>query len=53
MPFSQLVPRNGHSQEGTGLGLYVTRKIIEAWGGTLNIADNTPHGTYDGFFLNM
>ena len=46
-PFSQLSSRMGrhYSQEGTGLGLYVTRRIIDTWGGTLTFSDNLPRGT--------
>ncbi|MBK8515910.1 MAG: HAMP domain-containing histidine kinase [Saprospiraceae bacterium] len=30
---------------GTGLGLYIVSKIIEAHNGVLNIKDNNPRGT--------
>lgn len=43
-PFGQGFAVSGHSQVGTGLGLYVVKHIVEAWGGTIDVLDNRPHG---------
>lgn len=31
--------------EGTGLGLYIAKKTIERYGGTINVEDNIPRGS--------
>jgi two-component system, NarL family, sensor kinase len=44
----------GHSDrqaKGSGLGLYLTRQIIEAHGGTIWAENRTPHGALFGFRL--
>lgn len=44
----------GHSDrqaKGSGLGLYLTRQIIEAHGGTIWAENQTPHGALFGFRL--
>lgn len=37
--------RNSESVEGSGVGLYLTRKIIEGQGGTVMVKKNYPHGS--------
>jgi two-component system NarL family sensor kinase len=44
----------GHSDRlavGSGLGLYLSRQIIEAHGGTIWAENRTPHGALFGFGL--
>lgn len=44
----------GHSErqaKGSGLGLYLTRQIIEAHGGTIWAENRSPHGAIFGFRL--
>ena len=39
------------SRRGLGLGLFLCKSIIQAHGGTIQVADNVPHGTIFTFTL--
>ncbi|MGE5109145.1 MAG: sensor histidine kinase [Sphingobacteriales bacterium] len=43
--FYRVGNENTRKTKGTGLGLYITRKILEDHGAEINITDNTPRGT--------
>ncbi len=43
--FKEKVFKEGFSEgKGTGLGLYIARKTIERYGGTIHVKDNQPEG---------
>lgn len=46
--FYRIGNENTRKTKGTGLGLYITKKIIEDHGFEINITDNTPAGTIFG-----
>lgn len=46
--FYRVGNENTRKTKGTGLGLYITKKIIEDHGAEINITDNTPVGTIFG-----
>jgi two-component system, OmpR family, sensor histidine kinase CiaH len=46
--FYRVGNENIRKTKGTGLGLYLTKKIIEDHGAEINITDNTPAGTIFG-----
>ncbi|MBI2730430.1 MAG: hypothetical protein HYX40_06725 [Sphingobacteriales bacterium] len=46
--FYRVGNENTRKTKGTGLGLYITKKIIEDHGAEINITDNTPRGTIFG-----
>jgi signal transduction histidine kinase len=46
--FYRVGNENTRKTKGTGLGLYLTKKIIEDHGAEINITDNTPAGTIFG-----
>lgn len=40
----QIFDEGVSSGEGTGLGLYIAKKTIERWDGTIHVEDNEPYG---------
>jgi K+-sensing histidine kinase KdpD len=46
--FYRVGNENIRKTKGTGLGLYITKKILEDHGAEINITDNTPFGTIFG-----
>ena len=44
-PFFQVDGANGRQQGGAGLGLYITKKLVEQMGGTLTISSALGHGS--------
>ncbi len=44
-PFNQIINHTGRSQEGTGLGLPLSKKFIELHGGTFDISSKVGIGT--------
>ncbi|RTL58379.1 MAG: two-component sensor histidine kinase [Sphingobacteriales bacterium] len=46
--FYRIGNENTRKTKGTGLGLYITKKIVEDHGAEINITDNTPAGTIFG-----
>lgn len=43
--FYRLGNEETRKAKGTGLGLYIVRQVVNAHGGAIDIADNTPQGT--------
>ena len=49
--FEQIIKPKSTGEGGTGLGLVITKGIIEAHGGEIRLLDNEPHGTNVVFTL--
>lgn len=45
LKFYRIGNENTRKSKGSGLGLYLTQKIVEQHGGTITVRDNTPKGT--------
>ena len=43
--FEKYYRGSSRQTKGTGLGLYLTKKIVEQHNGSINVADNLPHGS--------
>ena len=43
--FHRIGDENTRTTKGTGIGLYMVRKIIDAHGGTIHVKNNTPKGS--------
>ena len=50
-PFEQVEGQHSKTTQGTGLGLALTKSLIELHGGTLSIVSEPGHGTTVGFVL--
>ena len=50
-PFHRLAHSSTDHIPGTGLGLYITRKIVEAMGGNITLLSTEGHGTSVTFTL--
>jgi signal transduction histidine kinase len=45
LKFYRIGNENTRKSKGSGLGLYLTKKIVEQHGGTITVRDHTPKGT--------
>lgn len=45
LKFYRIGNENTRKSKGSGLGLYLAKKIVEQHGGTITVKDNVPHGT--------
>ncbi len=45
MKFYRIGNENTRKSKGSGLGLYLTKKIVEQHGGSITVRDNVPQGT--------
>jgi two-component system cell cycle sensor histidine kinase PleC len=50
-PFEQVESQHAKTQQGTGLGLALTKSLIEMHGGMLEMASEPGHGTTVSFVL--
>lgn len=50
-PFTRIAPSSDHKISGMGLGLYISRKLIEAMGGKLYLYSSPDQGTSVTFIL--
>jgi len=50
-PFEQVESQHAKTQQGTGLGLALTKSLIEIHGGVLEMASEPGHGTTVSFVL--
>jgi len=51
--FYRIGDENIRTTQGTGLGLFLSKSIVEAHGGTISIRDNSPKGTVFTIHLNL
>ena len=50
-PFEQIESQHSKTQQGTGLGLALTKSLVELHGGALHIASEPGQGTVVSFSL--